>query len=186
MGVSNECKKNTGKLKLKNLRRDIIHNTKLNHNSHSGFTLIELLLVMAIIGILISMAYPRYKNVLARSARNTAQSDLMTFANAMERHSASYYSYKGAGLAGANTGLAAIFPAYSPTAVAESNKNYILTIESVDTSGQSYIIKATPLLGSVVAGSGALYYYSDGRKGWDFNANNRLEPHEFCWACESQ
>ncbi|MEC7509784.1 MAG: prepilin-type cleavage/methylation domain-containing protein, partial [Pseudomonadota bacterium] len=30
---------------------------------------------------------------------------------------------------------------------------------------------------------GTLFYFSDGRKGWDKNNNGSLESDEYCWSC---
>jgi len=156
---------------------------QLGHSVQKGFTLIELMVVIAIVGIITAIAYPSYNSMLASSARSTVQADLMSFASAMERHSTSNFTYKSAGAAGADTGTPAIFAGYSPASEPEANKNYTLVIDSVATNGQSYVLKATPVTGTNVAGTGALYYYSDGRKGWDNNANGTLESSEFCWGC---
>ena len=50
-----------------------------------GFTLIELMVAVAIVGILMSAALPAYRNQIVRSYRSTAQTDLLAFAQAMEK-----------------------------------------------------------------------------------------------------
>lgn len=153
----------------------------MNKINEKGFTLTELMVVVAIVGIIASVAYPSYQGMIASSARGAVQADLMGFASAMERHSASNFSYEGAGFGGADTGKPGVYAAHSPANEPAANKKYDLTIDSAD--GQTYILKATPVTGSVVAGSGDLFIYSDGRKAWDRNSDGTVAIAEFCWSC---
>ncbi|MFC3122132.1 type IV pilin protein [Agaribacter flavus] len=152
-------------------------------NTQFGFTLIELLVVIAIVGIITAVAYPSYKSTMAGSARSAVQADLMAFAGAMERHNASRYTYKGAGVGGADTGTPLVFSGHSPASEPVANKKYILTISDVSTNGQTFILKASPVSASIVEGNGDMYLFSDGRKAWDKNDNGAIDSDEYCWNC---
>lgn len=148
-----------------------------------GFTLIELMIVVAIVGILTSIAYPSYQGYLVSSNRSAAQADLMALAAALERHNIANFSYEGAGDGGGNTGAPSIFHAHSPSSEPAANKKYDLTIDAVAAGGVSYVIKATPVSGSAQADDGNLFMFSDGRKAWDKDGNGAIAATEYCWSC---
>ncbi|MCC2605484.1 type IV pilin protein [Planctobacterium marinum] len=149
----------------------------------AGFSLTELLITIAIMGILVSVGYPAYTSYIASAARASAQSDLMAVAAGMERFKASNFTYSGAAQGGGDTGSPAFFNDWSPSSEPEVNKKYELDIASVSASGTSYVLTATPVTGTASAGDGTLYYYSDGRKAWDSNANGSISSSEYCWVC---
>lgn len=152
-------------------------------NKQGGFTLMELMIVVVIIGLISILAFPSYQSIISSSTRNTAQADLISFAAAMERHHTSSYTYKGAGIGGANIGQAKIFAAHSPSAEPAANRKYDLTIDDVSYNGLTYRLKAVPLLSSSLANNGALYIYSDGRRAWDADDNGIIAASEYCWSC---
>jgi len=63
------------------------------HRHHCGFSLMELLIVVVIVGVLGTLAYPGYQRHLATSRRVMAIACLLEHAQAMERHSALKQGY---------------------------------------------------------------------------------------------
>ena len=60
-----------------------------------GFTLIEMLIAVAIIGIIVGIAYPSYTRYVERSLRTDAHAGLLQAASEMERCYSRQYSYTG-------------------------------------------------------------------------------------------
>ncbi|MBL4580923.1 MAG: type IV pilin protein [Gammaproteobacteria bacterium] len=65
----------------------------MRHTRLNGFTLLELLIVVAIIGILSSIALPAYQNSVLRSARAEAKTELLIVASDQERHFSNFNTY---------------------------------------------------------------------------------------------
>jgi type IV pilus assembly protein PilE len=61
--------------------------------SHNGFTLLELLIVVAIMGILASIAIPAYQNSVTRSSRAEAKTELLQVASDQERYFSNFNTY---------------------------------------------------------------------------------------------
>lgn len=60
----------------------------------NGFTLTELMIVVAVIGIIASIAYPSYMRYVERSRLSDGKAGLMQAAGEMERCYTSNYSYE--------------------------------------------------------------------------------------------
>lgn len=109
--------------------------------NNKGFTLIELMIVVAIIGILASIAYPAYQDYVLRAKRGDAKAGLLNLQLAQEKYRANCVQYA--------TGFHA--STYSCTSGGSHNMignsdspdgNYVLAISSG--SASAYVITATP------------------------------------------
>jgi type IV pilus assembly protein PilE len=100
-----------------------------------GFSLIELMIVVVIVAILTTIAYPSYRDYITRGRRSDGQSALLDLASRMER----YYSQQ-------NTYQTATIGA-GATAVRSSNTSpegwYTLSITAQTAS--TFTLRATPL-----------------------------------------
>ena len=68
-----------------------------------GFTLIELLTVVAIIAILVAVAYPSYQQYVLRANRSEAKNQLLRISSEQEKFFTTFNRYSG-NIAGARTG----------------------------------------------------------------------------------
>jgi type IV pilus assembly protein PilE len=122
------------------------------NRSVRGFTLIEVMIVVAIVAILVAVAYPSYQNYVVRTNRAEAQNFLVELASRQEQYLANARAY----------GTLVELNVPVPDRV---NTNYV--IESIPDNAAAppaFIVRAAPRPGTRQADDGTLELDSAGRK----------------------
>jgi len=138
--------------------------------------LIELLVAMAVLGILVAIAYPAYTTYVQKGNRPIAKSALLELASRQESYYALNNSY-----ASQMTALG-----YSQTSMplpSSSQNYYTLTIASTTNANPpSYTLQAAPVTGSVQATDSCQTYQLDslGNK-TNLNASGTSLSVSGCW-----
>ena len=100
-------------------------------NKMAGMTLIEIMIVVVVIGILASIAYPAYTDQMMKSRRTDGQVALMQAVSNMERHYTNFGRYSGTL---ANSGISSASP----------EGHYNISIATIPAGGQTYTLRAVP------------------------------------------
>lgn len=123
-----------------------------NKNVQHGFTLVELMITVAIMGILAAVAYPSYREFVAKSRRAQAKTVLLSAQQWMERFYTENFRYDKNSLGVAVTD-ASQFPSRFSVSPAPGEGAPVYTISVIVTDGvrDSYSVKASRKAGSFMA-----------------------------------
>ena len=121
-----------------------------------GFTLIEVMMVVAIIGILVAIAFPSYQSHLRKGRRAEAQSVIMDASNKQQQYLLDARAYA------LGSGALATLNVVPPTSV---TSYYAITVTpAAATTPPTFTITATPIAGSVQEPDGPLTIDNTGQK----------------------
>ena len=156
--------------------------------SSNGFTLIEMMIVVVIIGVLASIAYPAYNRYSTQTRRSDAKIALTQAASSQERFYSDCNWYatdlpgaRVCGAAPADVNARLNLPATSPEG------HYTLAIAAGNIAGGcatfscGYTITATPAVGGRQVGDGRFRIDALGRKEWDSNNSGTFDANENTW-----
>lgn len=135
------------------LKNEAIQAGKRMHARWRGFTMVELMIVLAVVGILASVAYPSYVNHVIRSNRTAAQAHLMDLAQHEQQYLADNRTY------------AASVSALNLTTPTSVSSKYTISIDVQAGPPPTFTITATPVTGGSQAQDGALTIDNAGTKG---------------------
>jgi len=101
-----------------------------------GFTLIELIIVIAIVGILTSIALPMYRDYVIRANRTEAKAALAAVALAQERFYSANNTY--------TSNIASLGSMTVVKSTGETDGGYYSISIALQSSGNAYTLSATP------------------------------------------
>ncbi len=112
-----------------------------------GFTLIELMVVIVIVGILTSVAYPSYLQYVVRAKRSAVQQFMLDIANRQEQFILDARTY---------TTAITTTPGLNMSITPEVTGLYTVSVALVAGPAPGYTITAAPVAGGSQAGDGTL------------------------------
>ena len=133
-------------------------NTGVGCRIQNGFTLIELMIVVVVVAVLSSLAYPSYQEFVAKAKRTEGKAALLDAAQALERHFTNDNTYPSSlSTAGVRT--------YSGDSAAKAAYTIAIAAGASGSLASSFTLTATPANGHVDAKCGNLSLNQLGVKG---------------------
>ena len=125
-------------------------------NKAKGFTLIELMITVAIVGIIVAVAYPSYQTFLQDSRRASAQADLVELGQWMERRMTVNGTYQATSVA---------MPALPFTSSPKNDANDVFYTLTVAGNASQFTLTATPSGAQAADRCAVMTYTHQGAKG---------------------
>ena len=125
----------------------------------SGFTLVEILIVITIIGVLASIAYPSYQQYIIKANRAAAQQFLLEAASVQHQY---FLANNGNGYATQTTLIGASGLLSTPSNV--SSYYDITSAPTTETTTATFTITATPVTGGIQSDDSTLSINNIGSK----------------------
>lgn len=130
---------------------------RVTQSGQKAFTLIELMIIVVIMGVLMAIAIPSYRQYQVKSNRAEAQSFLMELAQRQQEYLLQSRAY------------AADVDSLNATTPDNLARNYTIAINAAGGPPPTFTITATPVVGSVQDGDGNLSLDQAGTKLWAGN-----------------
>lgn len=122
-----------------------MHNKRLlfAHSSNSGFTLIELMIVVAIVAILLALAFPSYSEFVRKGNRSIARTHLLDIANRQQEFFLNNKTYA-ASLADLGFTAASMGISSKGEEVAAGAGNSVYAFSITSAGANAYALSAAP------------------------------------------
>lgn len=132
-----------------------------------GFTLIELMIAVAIIGILVAIAIPSYRNYVRSAARSTVKADLSELVSLMERRytEQGFYGVTRGASSAANCPPLTTLPYFNASPRDANTKYYDVAFQG-NCADDTYTLRATPRAAGLMNGDGYFEINSQGTRRW--------------------
>ena len=119
-----------------------------------GYSLIELMIVIAIVGIVSTIAYPSYQSYTCDTYRGQAVADLKVCALSLERHFSDGFTYIGAVVDATGASLC------SNTSPDDGNTKFGISLSTL--TANNYVLQAAPAAGQSCGSGTTIQLAADG------------------------